>query len=291
MDKKKVFIIGLGRMGISHIQAVLALGFTISGISDLLGERMRMIGDHISLAESCQFVNYKNLLCSNLTADILIVATTADVHADIVCEAAQRGIPYILCEKPMATSLADCEKMLNYCRKFGSLLAVNHPMRFMPRYVNVKECIASNFFGELSSMHVVGGAFGVVMNGSHYIEACSFMTETLPCEVTAWLSKELESPRGAQFNDWSGQARLVYENDQHLFIDADYKQGYGMTSTYATKCGYLFVDELAGEINGVVRQDGYLNRPTTQYGLPSKKIQKLFKPFDNVQGCKSVVAS
>lgn len=289
MIKKSVFIIGLGRMGMAHAAAVRELGWFISGVSDTNSECAALACKQLGLDQSCQFQNYKELFGSDLFADVVIIATTANAHADIVVDAANRGIPYILCEKPMATSLSDCVRMLDSCKKSGSLLAVNHPMRFMPRYTMVKECFESNPFGELVSMNVVGGAFGMAMNGSHYIEACSFLTGAKPCEVTAWLSTDLKNPRGEQFCSWSGQARIVYESGKRLMIDADSRQGHGMTATYATKNGYLFVDELAGKVHGMVRQDEFLQQPTTRYGLPSRCVQASFNPFDNVECSRSVL--
>lgn len=276
-------------MGLSHAQAAKELGCIISGVSDLSTERMVQGCSELGLESVPQYADYRELLASDIEVDIVVIATTADTHATIVCDAAACGISYILCEKPMATSLEDCMKMLNACEQNGSALAINHPMRFMPRYRVVEDCLSSSPFGSLSNMHVMGGAFGMAMNGSHYIEACSFLTKSHPCEVTAWISTTLSNPRGGQFDHWSGQAQIRYKNNSKLFIDADQKQGHGMTTTYATQFGYIFVDELAGEVNASVRETEFLERPMTQYGLPSQKIQKNFKAFDNVECSKAIL--
>lgn len=57
--------------------------------------------------------------------DIVSVCTPPSTHAQIVCDIA----PYvkaILCEKPIALTLKDADKMIDTCRKHGTLLQINH---------------------------------------------------------------------------------------------------------------------------------------------------------------------
>ena len=56
--------------------------------------------------------------------DILLVATPDDKHAFIVEAAADMGVPAILCEKPLATTLADADKMIAAIERNGTLLSV-----------------------------------------------------------------------------------------------------------------------------------------------------------------------
>ena len=49
--------------------------------------------------------------------DLLSVVTPDHVHAQIVVDAAERGVRGILCEKPIATSLADADRMMAACER------------------------------------------------------------------------------------------------------------------------------------------------------------------------------
>ena len=64
--------------------------------------------------------------------DIVSIATPPEDHRDLVELAAALGVPAIVCEKPMALSVRDCLAMVEACKKFGSLLFVNHSRRFDP---------------------------------------------------------------------------------------------------------------------------------------------------------------
>src|SRR5205814_558743 len=107
------------------------------------------------------------------------------------CAAADSGAKSILCEKPMACSIAECEKMIGACRGSGVKLAVNHPMRYMASYMEPKRIVQSEEFGGLISMTVIGGNFGMAMNGTHFFEGFRYLADEEPDEITAWLDSDL----------------------------------------------------------------------------------------------------
>src|SRR6478736_5636892 len=118
--------------------------------------------------------------------ELLVVSTTAPSHADLVCLGARNGAKAILCEKPMAVSLAECDRMIEACAASNTRLAVNHQMRFMQQYTRAKEIVEDASFGGLASATVVAGNFGMAMNGSHYFEMFRYLTDEMPAEVSAW---------------------------------------------------------------------------------------------------------
>src|SRR5947209_5488247 len=68
------------------------------------------------------------------------------------------GARFILGEKPLAASRADCDRMLAACRRHGVRLAVNHQMRFMEQYTEPKRLVQTEEFGGLSSVIVIAGS-------------------------------------------------------------------------------------------------------------------------------------
>lgn len=76
--------------------------------------------------------------------------------------------------------------MIAACRAVGAKLAVNHQMRFMEQYTNIKGLIDAAEFGGLRSMVVTAGNFGLAMNGSHYFEAFRYLTGESIAQISAW---------------------------------------------------------------------------------------------------------
>ncbi|MBN2145496.1 MAG: Gfo/Idh/MocA family oxidoreductase, partial [Candidatus Aureabacteria bacterium] len=58
--------------------------------------------------------------------DIVSICTPASFHADMTIQAAQAGVKAVFCEKPMALSLEEADRMLECCHKNRVLLTINH---------------------------------------------------------------------------------------------------------------------------------------------------------------------
>jgi predicted dehydrogenase len=78
--------------------------------------------------------DYKRML-EEVAPDICIIATHPELHAEMVetC-AAQTSTKAIICEKPMALSLAECDRMITACQQAGILLQINHNRRWSPEW-------------------------------------------------------------------------------------------------------------------------------------------------------------
>jgi len=265
----KIAVVGAGRMGQVHMQTVCDMKLELAGICDLSQETLAMAGQRFDLAPERQFTDLPALL-DQVRPECLIIATTAPSHAAYTCAAAEAGVRFILCEKPMATSLADCDRMISACRNSGTRLAINHQMRFMDYYREARHLIESEEFGDLASITVVAGNFGLAMNGSHYFELFRFMTDQPVTEVTAWFSEiAVPNPRGPQFEDRGGSVRAVNQNGQRLYLEMGPEQGHGLKVIYSGRQGILVFDELSDVIQLSAREEQYRSLPTTRYAMPT----------------------
>ena len=200
----KTAVIGVGRMGRRHVKVVQDLGLSLVGICDQSSDALKMCQQENGVSSDKHFTSVEKML-KNTHPDCVIVATTAPTHCEYTCLAAESGVQYILCEKPMAISLAQCNHMIKICKQNGADLAINHQMRFMEQYTEPKKIITSEAFGGISSITVVGGNVGIAMNGTHRFEMFRYITDEKPREITAWLSDEkIPNPRGPQFEDQAG---------------------------------------------------------------------------------------
>jgi len=78
--------------------------------------------------------------------DAVIVATPVDLHRDQVVLAAQAG-KHVLCEKPMARTLAECDDMIESCESAGVTLMVGFMKRFDKSMVYAKQLIDQGRLG------------------------------------------------------------------------------------------------------------------------------------------------
>ena len=212
----KTAIVGLGRMGMRHVENVRALQLPLVGVCDVSRENLKASG----LPEDLHFDDFEEMLRITRPA-CLIVATTAQAHCPLTCLAAEAGVQYILCEKPMAVSIDQTRRMIATCLSHNARLAINHPIRYMESYLRPQGLLEAGEFGALSSMSIIAGNFGIAMNGSHALEAFRFLSGHSPTRIQAWFSgAKTPNPRGPQFDDPAGCFRVENAAGQRLYVEA-----------------------------------------------------------------------
>jgi 1,5-anhydro-D-fructose reductase (1,5-anhydro-D-mannitol-forming) len=86
--------------------------------------------------------------------DAVYVATPNHLHRPLVEAAATAG-KHVLCEKPMAGSLADAEAMAAACRRAGVRYATAFDQRFHPAHRRARALVAAGAVGTVTAVRVV----------------------------------------------------------------------------------------------------------------------------------------
>jgi 1,5-anhydro-D-fructose reductase (1,5-anhydro-D-mannitol-forming) len=82
----------------------------------------------------------------NCGIDAVYISTTNQLHRDQTLAAAKAG-KHVLCEKPLALTLADARKMLAACRAANVVLATNHHLRNAATHRAMREAIKAGRIG------------------------------------------------------------------------------------------------------------------------------------------------
>jgi predicted dehydrogenase len=85
--------------------------------------------------------------------DAVYIATHPDSHAELACRAADARKPCLV-EKPMATSHAECVRMLAAFERTGTPLWVAYYRRALPRFVRMREILQSGALGRITSVQI-----------------------------------------------------------------------------------------------------------------------------------------
>lgn len=97
-------------------------------------------------AGAVPLAGYGELFAAGL--DGLIVCTENAAHRDLVIRAAGAGIP-VLCEKPLATTLADAREMVAACERHRVPLMMAYPVRFSPAVTELRRAVEGGTLGTL----------------------------------------------------------------------------------------------------------------------------------------------
>lgn len=92
--------------------------------------------------------------------DAALVATPNGSHAEISCFLLEHGI-HVLCEKPVATTLADAERMAALSRRGPARLMAGHSRRFNPNLELLRQMVERGHLGDIAQVSAaLGGRYG-----------------------------------------------------------------------------------------------------------------------------------
>ncbi len=146
MKKVGFGVIGLGLWGETHVKAYTQHGHAeLVKVCDLNAERAKAMAKQYGVKEYC--TDYRELLKDDRIAAVSIA--TPDFAHKRLAVAAARASKHVLVEKPLATTVKDCEAMITAAKKAGVLLMVDFHNRFNPVVAQAKAAIDAGELGDL----------------------------------------------------------------------------------------------------------------------------------------------
>lgn len=155
--KIKVGLIGLGKMGISHLAIVNAHPLVeLVGVCDA---SQYLLDFTAGQAGHRCFKDYRQLI-DEAKPQAVFVATPSKTHAEIVQYALERGI-HVFCEKPFVLDLADGERLAAMAESKGLVTQVGYHYRFVAAFEEARRVVHSGALGTVH--HVRAEAYGPVV--------------------------------------------------------------------------------------------------------------------------------
>ena len=150
-------------------------------------------------ANACYTYENFESIRGNAAIDIVYVVLPNALHAEWVIRAAQAG-KHVICEKPMAVTVAECDRMIAACKEVGKLLSIGYRLHFEPHNKAVMHMGSKNEIGSIRLIEadhglsdpkgwrlnkaLAGG--GPLMDvGIYCVQAVRYVTGTEPIAVTA----------------------------------------------------------------------------------------------------------
>ncbi|HUG16371.1 MAG TPA: Gfo/Idh/MocA family oxidoreductase [Thermomicrobiales bacterium] len=141
-------LIGAGTIAFSaHLPAMRKLRDTISivAVADIREDNARRAA--AEYGAEAYYGDYRELL-SRDDLDFVDICTPEFLHAEQTEAAASAGL-HVICEKPMASSVEEADRMIAACKGAGVRLMIAHSRRFTGRYRRIREAIDRGEIGEV----------------------------------------------------------------------------------------------------------------------------------------------
>ncbi len=135
-NKKKlgIALVGLGKYSEEQLAPALLeteycyLAAIVTGTKE---KEQKWIAKYNLKKENVYNYDNFNTIINNPDIDIVYVVLPNSLHAEFTIRAAKAG-KHVICEKPMATSVSDCKKMIQACREAGKKLSIGYRLHFDP---------------------------------------------------------------------------------------------------------------------------------------------------------------
>ena len=153
-------IVGLGFMGQQHFAIHQAMAdLDLVAVCDKepgrRAEQIEPVGGNIGEAQTLDLSGLSRYaaldeLLAHDGLDCVDICTPTYLHADMTVQALEAG-KHVICEKPMALTAADCQRMIDAARANEKLLFIAQCIRFWPAYEKLAEMVQSGELGRLTS--------------------------------------------------------------------------------------------------------------------------------------------
>ncbi len=196
MEKKRVLVVGLGNMGMSH-----ALAYTRISEFEVVGVCERRIAKRElpdALKNAQRFDEFEKALTA-LKPDVVSINTLPDTHAQFAMKAMEAGA-HVFVEKPMADNAINAEKVVEVAKRTGKKLVIGYILRQHPSWIKFIEIarqlgtplvfrmnLNQQSNGETWAWHkrLMDSFPPIVDCGVHYVDVMCQMTKAKPIKVHA----------------------------------------------------------------------------------------------------------
>ncbi len=266
----KVGIVGFGFMGRMHFRCwhvrddaqVVAVCDANPNIKE---DTQRAVGNIEGAASAIDFegievfTNFDEMI-EKAGLDAISLTLPTYLHAEFSERALSRGV-HVLCEKPMALSVADCERMIKASRTSGRLLQIGHCVRFWPEYAKAKQIVDSGTYGKVvaATLQRLGSPPGWSLDNWFVDEKRSGgVALDLHIHDTDYVQYLLGMPQAVCSHGATGpQGQLIHIVTQYIYGDDQVvtaEGGWGMTPGFGFEMSFNLVLEKATIVYDLTRE-------------------------------------
>ena len=269
-SKLRYAVIGLGHIAQTAVLPAFAhaRGCELTALISDDAAKLSELGDKFHVEH--RFADYDQALASG-TFDAVYIALPNHLHCEYTVRAAEAGI-HVLCEKPMAVTTAECEKMIHAVETAGVRLMIAYRLHFEAANLRAAEIANSGDLGQLRAFQSLfaidvqpgnvrlqeelgGGTLYDI--GVYCINAARYIFREEPIEVAAFTANNGE-PRFAEIDEMTGALLRFPQERLAVFLASFGAPEIGAYHVVGTK-GNLRVDpayDYAGKLTHYLTIDG-----------------------------------
>jgi predicted dehydrogenase len=161
-------------------------------------------------------------MLAEVQPDLLCIATRQTMHAEQIEMAAAAGVRGILCDKPLATSLLEADRIIAACRQHRIALTFALDRRWHASYRHLRHLISDGIVGRVTSV-LAYGVLNLINHGCHWYDTTLMLAgDPEPLWVSGWVDDLADEPVDSRRRlDPPGRGQVQLSNGAHLYFTAD----------------------------------------------------------------------
>jgi UDP-N-acetylglucosamine 3-dehydrogenase len=149
MNRLRIGVIGLGWFGEIHCDAIVGVpNLELAALCTRTPERLAALAKKFGVKRT--FRDFNDML-ADPTIDAVSIVTMWDQHTGPAVAALEAG-KHVFLEKPIASTMNDCRRIIETSKRARGILQVGHICRFNPRYRMAKQAIDAGKIGRIVAM-------------------------------------------------------------------------------------------------------------------------------------------
>ncbi len=209
-------VLGLG----SYAQGEIMPNFQYCRRSKLVAlisghpDKLARLGEQYGIKESNRYAyDTMDSIRNNPEIEVVYVITPPATHPEFTIRAAKAG-KHVCSEKPMAPTVADCQKMIDACKSAGKLLQIGYRCHYEAHNLRAIQACRSGELGSIKSMRsdhgfdmppgtwrtqrALAGGGSMMDIGIYSLNALRYLSGEEPVEVSATIANP---PNDERFKD------------------------------------------------------------------------------------------
>lgn len=154
MNKTRIGIVGGGWILDWHASALLSIQdkCQVVAVAEIAESKSSRIWKLLQNPELPIYLDYEKMY-DECDLDAVFILLPHHLHKDATIKAAAHGY-HVLCEKPMARNIYECQEMIDACKKADVQLGICYDRRFSNDWIAMKKVVDSGILGRIEYAHL-----------------------------------------------------------------------------------------------------------------------------------------
>ena len=279
---KNLLIIGLGRLGVRHLQGMLNSGIAAHIYCiDIHKPSIEDAKEKASEVTHESKLIYSPELPEGKQIDLAIIATNSGERFDLSKKLLEsNAVRHLILEKVVFTNPNEYSAFSKLLKTQNTPCYVNHVRRLFPHYQKLKDQLQTTvpIHGSVS-----GSGWGLASNTLHFIDLFQFLTGSIAIAINTKGLKDFFPAKRKGYDEISGLLEIKFANKSTLFIYCGQAEFNGISIHLSQNNQQFFINE---GLSNIMKSSEFSEIETIRSLMVTETTAQITKELLNTDSCQ-----